>query len=198
MLDKKSPSKDFGEMFMLFLPIAYIVLGALLLFVPQMNTVVMAQMLGALMILVGAALVIRYFIRRSYLDTGAYGFSVGAFAAVLGICCIIRSDAVGESLTVFLDLCIMLTAIIKLQNAIQLFAMKSKFWIPVLVISLLFIGCTVVIAINPFGDEAVQATFTHIVLLCDGVASFANTILLRVLNRKRVKVAATPAIVEEQ
>ena len=197
MFDKKSPSKDFGEIFMLFLPIAYIVLGALLLFVPQMNTVVMAQMLGALMILVGAAIVIRYFVRRSYLDTSAYGFSVGAFAAVLGICCIIRSDAVGESLTVFLDLCIMLTAIIKLQNAIQLFAMKSKFWIPVLIVSVIFIACTVVIVINPFGDEALQATFTHIVLLCDGVVSFANTLLLRVLKRKKDKVSSVPAPAEE-
>ena len=198
MFKKNPPSKEFGEIFMLFLPITYIVLGALLLFVPQMNTVVMAQMLGALMVLVGAAIVIRYFVRKSYLEPGSYGFSVGAFAVVLGIVCIIRSDAVGESLTVFLDLCIMLTAIIKLQNAIQLFFMKSKFWIPVLVVSLLFIGCTVVIAINPFADETVQATFTHIVLLCDGIVSFANTILLRILGRKKAKSAPAPIAVDEQ
>ena len=194
MLKNDGNPKDRSELFMLFLPIFYIVIGALLLFVPQINTVVLAELLGALLVLVGAVFVIRYFLRQSYLDPKAFGFAFGAFAVVLGICMIIKADIVGDSITVFLDICIMLTAIVKLQNAIQLFAMKSKFWLPMLVISIIFIICTVLIMIDPF-PEGVQAPFTHIVLICDGVVSFASTILLRVLHKKR---AATGLPVVEE
>ncbi len=192
-MEKKLQSRDFGAVFTLLFPFIYIVLGALLLFVPDINTKVLAELLGALLLIAGAALIIRYFLRRSYLDMKAYGFSVGTLAAILGICTILKGDEVAGSLSLFLNICIMLTAIIKLQNAIQLKFMKSRAWIPVLCISLVFLLCTVLIIINPFSDS-VRNTFTYIVLLCDGIAGFANSILLRTVSRKRNRALETGVI----
>lgn len=184
---RKSPlSEQLGTVFTLLLPIIYIVLGALLLFVPDLNTKVFAELLGALLVIIGAALIIHYFLSRAYMDTNAYGFSVGALAIILGVCVLVKSTDVANSLSVFLNICIMLTAIIKLQNAIQLLFLRNKFWIPVLCVSIAFLVCTVLIAINPF-EEAVRDTFTYIVLLCDGVASFANAVLLRIVMRKHFR-----------
>lgn len=179
--------KDHGEIFMLLLPVVYLVLGILLLFFDSIKPSVLAQLLGAIMILFGAAFIIRYFIRHSYMDTSAYGFSLGAFAIILGVCVIIKSEAVGESLIVCLDICIMLTAIIKLQNAIQLIFMKSKFFIPVLVLSAAFIACTILIAVDVFHDAEVQNKFTYITMICDGVASFVITIVLRSKHRNKLR-----------
>lgn len=183
-MEKKSFMRDASAVFTFLLPIVYIVLGTILLFVQDINTKVLAELLGVLLLIVGAALVIHYFLTRSYLDMHSYGFSFGALAIVVGVCVIIRASAVAESLSVFLNLCIMMTAIIKLQNAIQLKFLKSRAWIPVLCVALAFLICTVLIVIDPFAKSTTRDMFTYIVLVCDGVATFANMIVLRIIMRR--------------
>lgn len=190
-MEKRKMTKDLGMIFNLLFPIVYIVLGVLLLFVDGISTKVFANLFGALAIIVGAALIIHYFLRRGYLDMNAYGFSIGTFAAVLGICIIIKAEDIANSLSVLLNLCIMLTAIIKAQNAIQLKFIGSVMWIPVLCVSAAFLICTVLIAIDPFKTAAVRDTFTYVVLICDGAASFANSIMLRIIFRMKDKEAMT-------
>lgn len=198
VMERKKFSKDLGMIFTLLLPIVYIVLGILLLFVEGINTTVFANLLGAMAVIAGAALIIHYFLRRAYLDMSAYGFSIGAFAVVIGICIIIKAEDIAHSLSLLLNLCIMLTAIIKAQNAIQLKFRNSIMWIPVLCVSVAFLICTVLIAIDPFGDSAVRDTFTYIVLICDGIASFANSIMLRIIFRMKDKEAATAVVEVEE
>lgn len=184
----------FGQLrtvFTLLLPIIYIVLGVLLFFIGnKINTEVFAILLGGILMIMGAALIIHYFLSHAYMDMNAYGFSIGTLAVILGVCILIKSEAVGESLSMFLNVCIMLTAIIKLQNAIQLKFLKHFMWIPVLCISLVFIGCTILLAVCPF-EEAVRDKFTYIVLLCDGIVSFANAIVLRIVMRRHMNSAQT-------
>ncbi len=186
-MERTKFSKDLGMIFTLLLPVIYIVLGALLLFVDGISTKVFANLFGAVAIVFGAALIILYFMRRGYLDMRAYGFSIGAFAVIIGICIMIKAQDIANSLSVLLNLCIMLTAIIKAQNAIQLKFVGSVMWIPVLCISVAFLVCTVLIAINPFKELSTRDTFTYIVLICDGVASFANSIMLRIIFRQKAK-----------
>lgn len=192
---KKAPfSGQLRTVFTLLLPIIYIVLGALLFFIDEINTKVLAILLGGMMMVMGAALIIHYFLSHAYMDMNAYGFSIGALAIVLGVCVLIKSTAVGESLTVFLNICIMLTAIIKLQNAIQLKFLKHFMWIPVLCVSLVFIACTILITTYPFAEEAVRDKFTYIVLICDGAVSFANALLLRIVTRKHLESTRTDIV----
>ena len=186
-------SGQLRTVFTLLLPIIYIVLGVLLLFIKGINTEIFAELLGALLIVIGAGLIIYYFLSHAYLDMSAYGFSIGVLAVILGVCILIKSEAVGNSLSVFLNICIMLTAIIKLQNAIQLKFMKSVMWIPVLCVSLAFLTCTILITAYPF-EDAVRDKFTYIVLLCDGVVSFANAILLRIVMSKKARTPQTDIV----
>ena len=183
-MKRRPMSGQLKTVFTLLLPIIYIVLGILLLFIKGISTEIFAELMGALLMIMGAALIIHYFLSKAYMDLNAYGFSIGALAVILGICVLIKSEDVGNSLSVLLNICIMLTAIIKLQNASQLKFMRSVLWIPVLCISLAFLACTVVITVDPFEDLNVRDTFTYIVLLCDGVVSFANAILLRIVMRR--------------
>ena len=179
---KKLFMKDRGLLFSFLLPVVFLVTGLMLLFT-SVDTKIFAILLGGMMIVIGAALVIRYFAEKSYLDMSSYGFSIGVLAIVLGVCTIIKSEAVASSLTVFLDICIMLTGIIQLQNAIQLKFLKSVFWIPVLCVAAIFIICTVLIALVPF-EEEVRNKFTYIVLAADGLIGFVIAIGMRRLMKR--------------
>ncbi len=163
-----------GTVFPLLLPILYIVIAVLLLFT-GIDTVIFAKLLGKLAIIFGAGRILPYFLARADLDAGSCGFSIGAPAVVLGVCVLLKSADAANSLSVLLNIRIMLAAIRKLQNAIQLKFRHSARRIPVLCVSLAFLVCTVLLAVDPFGREA-RDRFTYIVLLCDGAVSFANAL----------------------
>ena len=179
---KKTFMRDRGLLFSFLLPIVFLVIGLLLLFT-SIDTKIFAILIGAMMIIIGAAFVIRYFAEKMYLDMSSYGFSIGVLAAILGVIVIIRSSEIAASLTVFLNICIMLTAIIQLQNAIQLKFLKSVLWIPVLCVAAIFIVCTILIALVPF-EEKVLNTFTYIVLAADGLIGFVIAFIMRRLRKK--------------
>lgn len=181
---KKPISGHMKTVFTLLLPIVYIVLGILLLFIKGISTEIFAELIGAMLMIMGASQIIHYFLAKAYMDPNAYGFSTGALAIILGVCILVKSEEVGSGLSVLLNICIMLTAIIKLQNAIQLKFLHSVFWIPVLCVSLAFLACTIVLTVYEFESLDTRDTFTYIVLLCDGIVSFANAILLRIVMRK--------------
>ena len=178
----KTFMRDRGLLFSFLLPIVFLVIGLLLLFT-SIDTKIFAILIGAMMIIIGAAFVIRYFAEKMYLDMSSYGFSIGVLAAILGVIVIIRSSEIAASLTVFLNICIMLTAIIQLQNAIQLKFLKSVLWIPVLCVAAIFIVCTILIALVPF-EEKVLNTFTYIVLAADGLIGFVIAFIMRRLRKK--------------
>jgi uncharacterized membrane protein HdeD (DUF308 family) len=188
----KKFTKDLSAVFTFLFPIVYIVLGLLLLIVDEINTKVFAYLLGMIAMVFGAALIIQYFLRRQYLDIHAYGFSLGAFAVLIGFCIMVEADAVADSLTILLNLCIMLTSLVKVQNSIQLRCIQSVMWIPMLVVSCLFLLCTVLIATDFEGE--VRDIFTYVVLICDGVASFAAAIVLRVVFRIKAAEGASNAM----
>ena len=160
-------------------PIIYIVISVLLLFTSdKVDTTVFAYLLGAILIIGGAATIIRYFITKSYLKYNSYDFSVGVLAAILGIIIMIKAKNIAESFTVCLGIAIMLTAIVKLQNAIQLITIKSKMWVPVFIIAVLFIAASVIVLINPFTYTSAWEKFTYITLLADGIVGLAVSIYL--------------------
>lgn len=184
---KKAFMKDRGLLFSFLLPIVFVVIGVLLLFTP-ITSQIFAIMIGAIMIIVGAAYVIRYFVEKAYLDMRSYGFSIGIFAIILGIVAVINSAKIENSLTVFLAVCIMLAAVIHLQNAITLKFLKSVFWIPVLCAACIFIVCTLLITLVPFDPPALK-TFTAITLTASGVIGFAIAVGMRNLRKKHESTA---------
>ena len=160
-------------------PIVYIVISVLLLFTSdKVDTTVFAYLLGAILIIGGAAIIIKYFVTKSYLIYNSYDFSVGVLAVILGIIAMIRAQDIAESFTVCLGIAIMLTSIIKLQNSIQLFTIKNKMWIPVFGIAVIFIAASVIVLVDPFSYTSTWERYTYILLLIDGIVGLAVNIYL--------------------
>ena len=179
-------------------PIVYIVISVLLLFTSdKVDTTVFAYLLGAILIIGGAAVIIRYFVTKSYLIFNSYDFSVGVLAMILGIIAMIKAENIAASFTVCLGIAIMLTAIIKLQNAIQLVTVKNKMWIPVFVISVLFIAASVIVLVDPFSYTQTWEKFTYIVLLADGVIGLAVNIYIYFAIGRHQESSPLPPVKEQ-
>lgn len=188
-----SPAQNRELLVSILVPIVFIVLGVLLLFT-SIDTKIFAIMLGAMLIIIGAAWIIRFFLGKTYLNLSSYRFSIGTLALLLGVCFIIKADFIAASLTFFLNVCIMLSATILLQNAIQLKAHKSVLWIPVLAVACILIVCSILIALVPFEENALKL-FTYITLIADGVIGL---VIVFGMQRLRKRVSAQTTAVDQR
>ena len=176
-------------------PIVYIVISVLLLFTSdKVDTTVFAYLLGAILIIGGAAMIIKYFVTKSYFIYNSYDFSAGVLAVILGIIAMIRAQDIAESFTVCLGIAIMLTSIIKLQNSIQLFTIKNKMWIPVFGIAVIFIAASVIVLVDPFSYTSTWERYTYILLLIDGIVGLAVNIYLYFTLGRHQKDSPLPPV----
>ena len=173
-----------NSIFLIVFPLCYILIGALFQFVPDITPRVVSIILSICIVIVGAVMIARYFLQSSFRDLYSYDFSFGAFAVIAGVCMMIAATSIGDSLITLLGVCMLMTSIIKVQNAIQLISMKKKTWIPVMVIAVLLIAADVLVLIKPFDGE-VWKTYTNFLLMTDGVFSFVINVLMSVHARKR-------------
>ncbi len=188
---KLTNSPERNAVMMILLPIVYIIVGAILLFDNGINTKVFASLLGVGLVITGAAMVIKYFLSKSYLNYSSYGFTGGVLLVFLGIIIMTRVNDVASGFTVCLGIGIMLTSVIKLQNAIQLLSVGNRTWIAVMSVAVAFIAMSFLILINPFRDRSVWEKFTYVMLIIDGaVGLFLNIYMY--FNAGRKKTPRTP------
>ncbi len=184
-----------NSVFLIVFPLCYILIGALFQFVPDINPRVVAIVLATCVIVSGTVMIARYFLQGSFRDLYSYEFSFGAFAVIAGVCMMIAASKIGDLLLVLLGVCMLMTSIIKVQNAIQLIGMKRRTWIPVLIIAVLLIAADVLVIINPFADKQdFYRLYTNILLMTDGVLSFVINVLMHIRARKAERaLAVVPA-----
>ena len=91
--DKSSPV---GTMFVCAMAVIYILVGAVILFVPQVSELYLAYLLCGILIVFGIVYIVRYFIKESYHDVHDYGFSIGTLFVLIGACGLARAQQVAD------------------------------------------------------------------------------------------------------
>lgn len=184
-----------NSIFLIVFPLVYILIGALFEFVPDVTPRTISHLFAACIIVLGIIMIARYFLQNSFRNLYSYDFSFGTFAVIVGICMMVSAERIATDLTVLLGVCMLMSSIIKVQNAIQLISMKKKFWIPVLTVAVLLIAADILVLINPFGEDKrdVWLTYTNYLLMVDGVLSLAINIVMHVFARQCEKAAELAA-----
>lgn len=158
--------------------ILYIALGIAFLLLPQLEAEQFCYLLAGGLILLGILRIGEYFIRECYKNVNQYGFSIGAFTVILGVCIIIRIHLFADIFPICLGIGILLTAIIKVQNAMDLRALSDSRFPVFLIASVVMVVCAVVILVDPFPKETVRDRFLYLILIADGILSIISTTYL--------------------
>lgn len=159
---------------------AFILLGLLLLFIPQIKPLYLAYILSVAFIVVGIMWIVQYFLTESYRNINRYGFSAGTLLVVLGICALLKSEEISAYFLLCMGFLIMVMGIVQLQNALDLMALNDPMWKIVLGLSLAVIICAIIIIMNPFQTTENLARFTYIIMVIDGIFSIASMIFLAI------------------
>lgn len=165
--------------------VLFVALGIAFLAIPNLAAEQFCYLLAGGLILLGILRIGEYFIRESYKNVNQYGFSVGAFAIILGVCVIIRIQQFADIFNLCLGIGILLTSIIKVQHAMDLHALGDRKFSVFLGLALVMVLCAAVILVNPFSKETLRDHFTYVVLIADGGLSLISTTYLVLRTRKK-------------
>lgn len=187
--ENKLKKASLGTGFMIGIAVIYLLFGLAMLFVPQFQERYIIYIAGLIFLICGVIMIVKYFMAASYNDLGNYGFSGGVLCILLGICLLVRTQQIAGYLPLFLGVCILLTAVIKLQNAVDLKSLRNGAWLLFLIIALAFLAAAILVILNPDGKVLQHREVLYYILIADGTVSIISPIYLMFAIRagKRAK-----------
>ena len=176
MTAKEKNKFEFGIGGLLAVSVIYVVFGLLMLLIPSAKEVYVIYVISIVLIAFGIFMIARYFFNAQYKEFGKYGFSGGVLAVIAGCCLLIRAGEVSGYFSLFIGGCILVSAIIKLQNAVALGSMKHPYWLFFLILALVFLSASfptvtsVLIAISKAAEIATGGAVKYqYILLITGI-----------------------------
>lgn len=124
----KEESNFFGLMAQIMLSALFALTGALMLFVPGMKSLYFLYVTSGVLLVAGAWLMLRFFLKKGYQRITDYNFSIGLLTFVFGVVVLIRAGDMTEFFTTLLGILIAMEAAILLQLAIQIIGLHGKAW----------------------------------------------------------------------
>jgi len=153
MENKEKKQNISTNVYVLIISIALITMSALMLFVEGLKIIFLCYTLCAVAIIAGICMIVRYFITDAYRNVNAYGFSLGTFFVMLGICGMLKASQMSDIFIIILGIILLLSGVIALQHTLDLRRMEDKVWIPALVVALIILICSIVIILQPFSSK---------------------------------------------
>lgn len=176
--EKKQRGIGLGTGMILGIAVIYILFGLAMEFVPQFKEIYIIYIAGAAFAVFGIIMIVKYFLSGSYQDIGKYGFSAGVLCVLIGALMLVRSSEIAVYFSLFLGVCILLTAVVKLQNAVDLKSIHNRGWFVFLVIALAFLAVAILVVLNPGGKVSQYKDAIYYVLIADGIIDLISPIYL--------------------
>ncbi|MBO6055109.1 MAG: DUF308 domain-containing protein [Oscillospiraceae bacterium] len=175
----------------ILLALISILLGILLLFVPQISISVLCYFFCGGMIAIGIGMIVAFFVSDAYKLLHNYFFSIGVLIIILGCCGLIRNSELCERFTFFLGVTALVLSVFILQNTIQMRVLNNPLWIADLILAVPSIIAAILVLVDLKPLLKWIPTFPYWALLISSILSLVSLLLttigLFVSNRKAAR-----------
>lgn len=178
--------KGFRKNFII-LSVFYVVAGIVLLFWPEMSIELFCKVLGIGMLIAGITHVIIYFTKDHMLNVMQMDLVIGVLCVSFGAYFLLHPEFVENALPFAVGVLLLMGAIVKLQNAIDMKRLHFRFWKAVLFFSIVMLISGGILIYNPFVGEALTL-FIGISLLLDGLLNIVCMLCIAHLFKKMTKI----------
>lgn len=172
---------------MLFLSIAFIALGLLLLVMPQTSLLWICYAFGAVVLITGIVCLIQYARIRGSGFSAPFFLVAGVSTAALGLFTLVRPEVVASFLPVVFGLFILIDGCTRIGTAIELARRQADKWWMMLLFSVLSIALGILLLVNPFGAAVSVVMLCGVLLIIEGVVNLSCVVYtameLRTLDR---------------
>ena len=169
--------KRSGALMQAILSVIAIALGALLLFVPQIQVKTLCYIFCGALIAVGVASVITFFVTESYRNMESYDFALGVMLLLLGCCALLRVGELAEDFEIYMGITSLFLAVLILQGTVQMRVLQNKLWMVNMALTVISIVSSVLVLADVRAVTGSVSGFTWWVLLLVGAACLLSLLL---------------------
>lgn len=172
---------------MMLLSIAYIIIGMMLLIMPQTSLLWICYAFGAVVLVTGIVCLIQYARIRGTGFTAPFMLVGGVITAGLGIFTLAKPQVVASFLPIVFGIFILVDGLSRVGTAIDLAKRKGQKWWMLLLLSVVSVALGVLLVLHPF-DAAVSVVMVcGILLIVEGALNLGCVLYaameLRTLER---------------
>ena len=154
-----------------------LLLGVLFLFWPIGSLLALTRIVGAVMLLAGAAKLIGYFSNDLYKIAFQFDFAIGVLTCAFGALILIFPEKAVKYLAIVVGLLVIIDALITIQNAIEASRFGIRRWWWLLVGGIVALALGVCALLRPFEANSLMMRLTGIALLTDGIQNIIVGVL---------------------
>lgn len=164
---------------LIVLSVFYIVFGIISATVPREQFLTFFNILGLIIMVIGAFSIFIYFLRKDYLEEHNFQVAFGVLYIMAGMIVWLKPELIVSNYPLVFAGCVVIDSAIRLQYSMNLFRMKDQGWLWVFVSALAAIALAAVILLADLGHDLQRILLT--VLLCfDGISNLATLFYERI------------------
>ena len=164
---------------LIVLSVFYIVFGIISAAVPREQFLTFFNILGLIIMVIGAFSIFIYFLRKDYLEEHNFQVAFGVLYIMAGMIVWLKPELIVSNYPLVFAGCVVIDSAIRLQYSMNLFRMKDQGWLWVFVSALAAIALAAVILLADLGHDLQRILLT--VLLCfDGISNLATLFYERI------------------
>lgn len=171
----------------MLLSIAYIVIGMLLLIMPEASLLWICNAFGVVVLVTGIVCLIQYTRIRGTGFTAPFMLVGGVITAGLGIFTLAKPQVVASFLPVVFGIFIVVDGVSRVGTAIDLAKRKGQKWWMLLLLSIVSVGLGVLLLLHPFDAAVSVVMLCGILLIVEGALNLGCVLYaameLRTLDR---------------
>lgn len=164
------------------------VLGVALISVPGFSVSLLCRIGGLLLILFGLVKIIGYCSKDLYRLAFQYDLALGILMIALGIILIIRSDIMMNVICIFLGICILADALLKIQTAIDSKAFGIRRWWLILTVAIVTGIVGFLLILRPTEGAQAIMVLLGIALLAEGILNLVTILTVVKIIRRQFPV----------
>lgn len=173
---------------MVILSVCYIIAGIILLFWPDMSMDLFCKGLGIGMLVLGLTHIIIYFTKDHMRNIMQMDLVIGVVCAAFGAFLLIHPDFVEMAMPFAVGILLMIGAILKLQNSIDMKRLEMAYWKWILGSAVLMLLMGAVLIYNPFSGRGLLI-YIGVALILDGGI---NIFCMLAISHRLKKLARNP------
>ena len=177
---------------MMLLSIAYIVIGMMLLIMPQTSLLWICYAFGAVVLITGIVCLIQYARIRGTGFTAPFMLVGGVITAGLGIFTLAKPQVVASFLPVVFGIFIVVDGLSRTGSAIDLAKRKGQKWWVLLLLSIVSVALGILLVLHPFGAAVSIVMVCGILLIVEGAMNL-GCILYAAMELRTLDRMATAA-----
>lgn len=177
---------------MMLLSIAYIVIGMMLLIMPQTSLLWICYAFGAVVLITGIVCLIQYARIRGTGFTAPFMLVGGVITAGLGIFTLAKPQVVASFLPVVFGIFIVVDGLSRIGSAIDLAKRKGQKWWVLLLLSIVSVALGILLVLHPFGAAVSVVMACGILLIVEGAMNL-GCILYAAMELRTLDRMATAA-----